>query len=141
MTIRRQDMTATVILLNGVGSAGKSSISRALQCTIRAPFLHVLMDAFFGMLPAGLIGHPDGVEFLPVDGDGPPEVEIRSGPAAAKLFAAIPASVAALAAVGNNLIVEDVILGDRSVVYDLEVDTAGHSPEDFARLICNTFDL
>lgn len=110
-------MASTVILLNGVGSAGKSSISKALQETTLEPFLHVQMDAFFEMLPAGLIGHPDGVQFIPVDSDGPSEVAIRSGPAAAKLFAAIPASVAALAAAGNNLIVDDVILRDGMAEY------------------------
>lgn len=114
-------MTATVILLNGVGSAGKSSISRALQDVTREPFLHVQMDAFFDMLPASLIDHPDGVQFIPIDVDGPSEVAIRSGPAAARLFAAIPAAVAALAAAGNNLIVDDVILRDGMAEYERQL--------------------
>lgn len=183
-------MDPTVILLNGVGSVGKSSIARALQTLTRAPYLHVPMDSFFDMLPGRLIDTPDGVEFVRVGGDGPPEIAIRSGPAAAKLFSAIPASVAALAAAGNNLIVDDVILGDRLAAYDrhfatfrflkvglhapldvleareaargdrriglarwqfsrvhagktydLEIDTAGHSPEDWARQICAAFRL
>ena len=183
-------MTTTVILLNGVGSAGKSSLSRAFQAIAREPFLHVQMDAFFDMLPAGLIGHPDGVQFIPLESDGPPEVAVRSGPVASRLFDAIPAAVAALAAAGNNVIVDDVILrdgmeayrralapfrfltvgvhaplevleareaarGDRRLglarwqfprvhagrSYDLEIDTAGHSPEDCARQICAAFVL
>ncbi|WPZ32520.1 chloramphenicol phosphotransferase [Thalassobaculum sp. OXR-137] len=117
MTIQRQDMTATVILLNGVGSAGKSSLSRAFQAIAREPFLHVQMDAFFDMLPSGLIGHPDGVQFIPLESDGPPEVAVRSGPVAAKLFDAIPVAVAALAAAGNNVIVDDVILRDGMAEY------------------------
>ncbi|SDG03079.1 chloramphenicol phosphotransferase CPT family protein [Thalassobaculum litoreum] len=111
-------MTPTVILLDGVGSAGKTSIARAFQEVARDPFLHVQMDGFFDMLPARLIGHPDGVDFVPVPGDGPPEVAVRSGPAGARLFGAIPAAVAALASAGNNLIVDDVILGDRMAEYD-----------------------
>lgn len=121
MAVRRQDMDVTVILLNGVGSAGKSSIARALQGIAREPFLHVQMDAFFDMLPIHLIDHPDGVRFIPTESDGPPEIAIRSGPAAAKLFAAIPASAAALAAAGNNLIVDDVILRDGMAEYERQL--------------------
>lgn len=52
-------MTPTVILLDGVGSAGKTSIARAFQEVARDPFLHVQMDGFFDMLPAGTSGyHP-----------------------------------------------------------------------------------
>jgi chloramphenicol 3-O phosphotransferase len=111
-------VTPTVILLNGVGSAGKTSIARALQALTREPFLHVQMDAFFDMLPAGLIGHPDGVQFISLATEGPPEVAIRSGPTAAKLFTAIPTAVASLAAAGSNVIVDDVILGERMLEYE-----------------------
>jgi chloramphenicol 3-O phosphotransferase len=50
---------ARVILLNGVGSAGKSSIARALQDITREPFLHVEMDAFLDMLPASSLETPE----------------------------------------------------------------------------------
>ena len=39
-------MQARIIILNGVGSAGKSSIARALQAITAKPFLYVAMDAF-----------------------------------------------------------------------------------------------
>ena len=54
---------ATVILLNGVGSAGKSSIAKALQTITAEPFLHVAMDAFLDLMPARYWDHPDGVTF------------------------------------------------------------------------------
>jgi chloramphenicol 3-O-phosphotransferase len=44
-------VTATIVLLNGVGSAGKSSIARALQQITAEPFLYVQMDTFIEMLP------------------------------------------------------------------------------------------
>ncbi|RUX39342.1 chloramphenicol phosphotransferase, partial [Mesorhizobium sp. M4A.F.Ca.ET.050.02.1.1] len=47
-------MTARIVPLNEVGSAGKSSIARALQATTAKPFLHVPMDAFLEMLPEAL---------------------------------------------------------------------------------------
>lgn len=41
-----------VILLNGVSSAGKSSIARALQATLDGLYLFVEFDGFLGMVPA-----------------------------------------------------------------------------------------
>ncbi|MGH6929884.1 MAG: phosphotransferase-like protein, partial [Dongiaceae bacterium] len=35
--------TARIVLLNGAGSVGKSSIARALQTIATEPFLHVQM--------------------------------------------------------------------------------------------------
>jgi len=45
-----------VIILNGVGSVGKSSTARALQAITAEPFLHVAMDAFLDMLPPTMLG-------------------------------------------------------------------------------------
>ena len=71
---------ATIILLNGVGSAGKSSIAKALQAVTTEPFLHVEMDTFFNMMPERYWDHPDGVSFETIQQDGKPAVIIRSGP-------------------------------------------------------------
>jgi len=54
-------MTAKIVLLNGVGSAGKSSIAKALQAITVEPFLHVQMDAFLKMLPEPLQEHAPGL--------------------------------------------------------------------------------
>ena len=47
--------TAKIILLNGTGSSGKTSLARALQAASRDVFLHVQMDAFLDMLPTGAL--------------------------------------------------------------------------------------
>ena len=101
---------ATVILLNGVGSAGKSSIAKALQTIAAEPFLHVAMDAFLDMMPARYWDHPDGVTFETVRQDGKPSVVIRSGPVADRILRGMRQSVAAMARAGNNLIVDDVLI-------------------------------
>ena len=41
-----------VILLNGVSSAGKSSIAQALQATLNGLYFFVEFDGFLGMVPA-----------------------------------------------------------------------------------------
>lgn len=108
---------ATVILLNGVGSAGKSSIAKALQGITAEPFLHVAMDAFLDMMPARCWDHPDGITFETVQQDGKPSVVIRSGPVAERLMRGMRQSVAAMARAGNNLIVDDVLIEDEMADY------------------------
>lgn len=110
-------MTARIVLLNGVGSAGKSSIAKALQTLTNEPFLHIEMDAFLDMLPASSIGHPDGLVFEATQQDGHPSVVINSGPIAARAFRGMRHAVAAMAAQGNNLIVDEVLLGGKWAEY------------------------
>lgn len=104
-------LMARIIILNGVGSAGKSSIARALQDITAEPYLHVAMDAFLDMLPAGYWDHADGFTFTPVAERGGTALEIKTGSVAAKALRGMRRAVAALAAEGNNLIVDDVMLG------------------------------
>ena len=108
---RQEEARAQIVLLNGVGSAGKSSIARALQGAATTPFLHVQMDGFLEMLPARLANHPDTFSFTLLEKDGPPEVAIAGGPLGTQLLRGMRASVRAMAAEGLNLIVDDVMMG------------------------------
>lgn len=115
-----------IIILNGVGSAGKSSIARALQDISTQPYLHVAMDVFLDMLPAAYWDRPDGFTYEPISGDHGPAVAIRTGNVAARLLSGMRHAVAALAAQGNNLIVDDVMLGSemddyRTLLADFQV--------------------
>ena len=101
---------ARIILLNGVGSVGKSSIARALQTITTETFLHVSMDAFMDMMPAASFEHPDGVTFETIEEDGKPSVIIRTGHVAARVFRGMRHAVAAMAAQGNNMILDEVLL-------------------------------
>ncbi|HET6220527.1 MAG TPA: chloramphenicol phosphotransferase, partial [Dongiaceae bacterium] len=71
---------ARIVLLNGVGSVGKSSIAKALQTMTTEPFLHVEMDAFLEMLPEAYQEHPDGFTYETIYEDGKPLVVIKTGP-------------------------------------------------------------
>ncbi len=103
---------AHVIVLNGVGSVGKSTTARALQAITAEPFLHVAMDAFLDMLPASMLGHPDGLVFETNRDQGRPSVAIRTGPVLDRAMRGMRHAVAAMAAQGNNLVVDDVMIGD-----------------------------
>lgn len=108
---------ARIVLLNGVGSAGKGSIAKALQTIATEPFLHVEMDAFLEMLPEASFGHPDGLVFETVEEDSKPSVIIRTGPVADRAFRGMRHAIAAMAAQGNNLIVDDVMLENERAEY------------------------
>jgi chloramphenicol 3-O phosphotransferase len=106
-----------IVILNGVGSSGKTSIGRALQGITDDPFLHVQMDTFLGMLPERYQDHPDGLTFTIIQEDGKPSVIIETGPVADRAFRGMRHAVAAMAAQGNNLIVDDVLLGRKQAEY------------------------
>ena len=104
---------ALVIVLNGVGSAGKSSTARALQEICARPLLHVAMDDFIGMMPERMFGHPDGLVFEAGEEDGNPVVQVGSGPVMKRAMSGMRHAIAAMAARGNDLIVDDVMFDAR----------------------------
>ena len=111
-------MTARVILLNGVGSAGKSSIAKALQAITVEPFLHVSMDTFLEMLPEKYSNHRDTFTYRIDSEDSKPTVVIETGPVGERLMRGMRRAIAELARQGNNLIIDDVMLAGERAEYD-----------------------
>jgi chloramphenicol 3-O phosphotransferase len=107
----------TVVLLNGVGSAGKSTIARAFQKIACEPFLHVEMDAFLAMLPETCLDDPDGLSFEKLIEDGRPAVAVTTGAVAERALRGLRHAVAAMASQGNNLIVDEVIFGNEATAH------------------------
>lgn len=123
-------MTARIVLLNGVGSAGKSSIAKSLQTLTRTPFLHVQMDTFLEMMPEALQAHPDGICYENDTADGKHAVAIRVGIIGARVLRGMRQAVAAIAAEGNDLIVDAVLFADgvkqyRKLLSDFELRCVG----------------
>ena len=110
--------SAQIILLNGVGSSGKSSIAKQLQIIASKPFLHVQMDDFCAMLPEALQDHPDGFAFEEISDNGKPLVIIKTGPVGERALRGMRHAIAAMAAQGNNLIVDDVMLENEREEYE-----------------------
>lgn len=101
-----------VILINGVSSAGKGTLARALQAIAETPFLHVQMDGFLEMLPAAMFGSPEGYVSETTLEAGRPVTAIHSGPMMATLMRGMRRAIAAMAAEGADMIVDDVMWGD-----------------------------
>lgn len=109
--------SARIVLLNGVGSVGKSSIARALQTMTTGSFLHVQMDTFLDMLPAAYQNHPDGVWYETRHDAGKPLVVIGTGPVGERVLRGMRHAIAAMASEGNDLIVDDVMMAGAMAAY------------------------
>jgi chloramphenicol 3-O phosphotransferase len=103
-------MTGRLIILNGIGSAGKTSAAKAFQRCAAEPWLHVSGDVFLDMIAPQLWGDSSGIIFRQFEVEGVPSVEIEMGAEFHRLMLGMRASVAALARAGNNCIVDDVML-------------------------------
>ena len=109
---------AQVVILNGVSSAGKSSLARALQSITWPPFLHVQLDTFTEMLPASFREQAGGAEQTPESTcltsartDNIDEIvgQTRRG---------MRHAVAAMAAQGLRLVIDEVMDDAAAVEYD-----------------------
>lgn len=108
------------IVLIGVSSVGKTSVSEHLQLALGQPYLHVGIDHFFSMFPYEWLDHPrqPGPGFWvekATDADGAPRARIRYGEDGAKLLAGMRAAVNSLLASGNNVILDEMPIDDSIV--------------------------
>ena len=97
-------MSTQVIVLNGGSSSGKSGIVRHLQAVLPDPWLAVGIDRFIEMLPPSLQDSDAGLEISPDGG-------VSVGPEFDDLESAWRRGVAATAAAGARVIIDDVFLG------------------------------
>ncbi len=93
---------ATIVVLNGVAGAGKTSISRALQARADRPFLNAGIDTFLGMLPERYLERPLWEDVL-----GRFD---RPGPVGQALVSGMHHAVAKLSRAGNAVVVDHVLL-------------------------------
>jgi chloramphenicol 3-O phosphotransferase len=96
-------VSARIIILNGVGSVGKSSIAKALQTITTEPLLHVAIDAFIEMLPEGMIGHPDELVFDTAQDQGRPTVTIKTGAVMQRTMRGMRRAIAHEAMTGSSM--------------------------------------
>jgi len=112
---------STVIVLNGVSSAGKTTIARALQATAGRDLLYVSMDGFLAMLP---IGREMSLPWFIVDQsarDGHSVVSVRNGPEGEKLLASMRVMVADMANRGFDIVVDEVCTAIELAEYRLRL--------------------
>lgn len=112
----QDDHPGHVIFLNG--SAGKTTLARAIQEEGEVPYLYWGIDTLLSMVPekwAGARGGPSSFEGFRYDQserdeDGRRLISIRYGHLGRRILAAACASVAALAHKGSNVVVDEMLL-------------------------------
>lgn len=92
----------TIILLNGASSSGKTSIVRALQTALPAPYLDAGLDRFLWMLPHRYLSRPlwDDVLGLATD----------AGETGHRLVLGMHRAIAALSRAGNCVVADHVLV-------------------------------
>ncbi|MCB2134656.1 MAG: hypothetical protein KDE08_01740 [Rhodobacteraceae bacterium] len=106
-----------IILLNGPGSVGKSSVAQAMQRLAAGTLLHLSMDRFCEMLPERYQDHDDTFRFVTREMGGFAVTDVATGPDGAALLSAMRRLVAVLADAGFDLVVDDVWLDGEPADY------------------------
>lgn len=106
-----------IILLNGAGSVGKTSLAKALQGVLNEVYLHLQMDAFIDMMPRSYQDHPQGFSYETIHEDGKPQVVIQTGIVGERTLRGMRHAIVAMAQQGSNLIVDDVMLENENLKY------------------------
>ncbi|MEM7689589.1 MAG: AAA family ATPase [Pseudomonadota bacterium] len=101
-------MKGRVIILNGVSSAGKTTLARAIQAQADRTFLHVEMDRFISFLPDGDEFKPEWFELIKVKTSNGTLPRIANGPRGSKLLKVMRQFVVDAAREGLDLVVDEV---------------------------------
>lgn len=109
-----------IIFLNGTSSSGKTTVAKLLQEILDDYYIHTGIDHYLERVPEKFQLLSDGRNPSTADGllwvttdDGTRISEIRIGPAGLRLFSGMYHAYAALATMGNNIIIDDVIFDPR----------------------------
>jgi len=108
--------TGNILILNGTSSSGKTSIVRALQELLDAPYLDAGIDKFLWMLPKRYLNEPlwhEVFEYIWHKDDGTAKPEIMAGPLGHQLMSGMHHAIAVLARAGNNVIADHVLVEKR----------------------------
>ena len=101
----------TIIVLNGCASDGKTSIAKAIQRTFDAPYLHIGIDLFWlEIFPSEWAGAAtNSVQEIPIEGASPPKIALAVQPFGNFCISGLHHTVAALARIGHNVVVDHVL--------------------------------
>lgn len=106
-----------IILLNGSSSAGKTTLAITLQQLLRDPWHHIALDQFrdgMGGRYRGLNSPPGtpgarGLNVVPVSHGNDRVTEVRFGDLGKQVLRGMRRAIAAFAAEGNNVIIDDLM--------------------------------
>ena len=117
-----------IVLLNGSSSAGKTTLARALQVIRPEPWFHLALDQFRDGMPPAFRGlnSPEGtsgargLNVVPVDLDGARVTAVRFGDVGQRMLHGMHKAVAAFAATGNDVVIDDLFLAPGTLEHYLD---------------------
>ena len=107
-----------VVFLNGVSSAGKTTLARAIQDESDVPFVYWGIDTLFGLVPPKWGGGRDGplgrdgfwYDRSEQDADGHPLLVIRYGHVGYRMLRSACSAAAEFARGGDHLVIDEMLL-------------------------------
>lgn len=116
--MRSGGLPPRVIFLNGISSAGKTTLARAIQDESDVPFVYWGIDTLFGLVPPNWGGGRDGplsrdgfwYDRSEQDADGHPLLVIRYGHVGLRMLRSAFAAAAEFARGGDHLVVDEMLL-------------------------------
>ena len=102
-----------IILVNGTSSSGKTTLVRELQAVLPDLWLEMGIDRFAHSLPGRVAGEPVWPQlfrYVPIEDGSDGRFTIQTTPLGRRFISALHATVAGLAELGFNVIVDQVIL-------------------------------
>jgi chloramphenicol 3-O phosphotransferase len=117
-----------VIVLNGTSSAGKSTLTRALQARLDGAWLGVGIDTVVFALPRAYLDPPlwgEVFRYIPAEPGSHAPFRIETGELGHRLIEGLHRMVASLADAGLSMIVDHVLL-EPAWLPDLATRLAGH---------------
>ncbi len=102
-----------IIFLNGCGSAGKTSIAKAIGYLSNDLWLTFGVDTFINMMP--LSKQESYFKCVPGQNERGPLMQVEVQKNGRNLFGSMPKFAKTLVDQGNNLIIDEVLLNERSL--------------------------
>jgi chloramphenicol 3-O phosphotransferase len=102
-----------IIFLNGCGSSGKTSITKAIQHESTDLWLSFGVDTFIDMIP--FVRQEPYLKFIPGQNERGPTMHVESGLEGEKLFSVMPKFAEILAKQRNNLIIDEVLFDEEAL--------------------------
>lgn len=111
------DVVGRIVLLNGSSSAGKTTLAAALQDVMPDPWHHIALDHYRDGMPGRYrgINSPEGtsgaagLNVVPIRKHGELVTSICFGAMGQRMLRGMHRAIAAFAAVGNNVVVDDIL--------------------------------
>jgi chloramphenicol 3-O phosphotransferase len=112
---------STIIFLNGCGSAGKTSLAKALQEVSGHPWVRFSMDMFIDQVNPTYVGFGEHTRegyfaFVPGTSEHGDTLSVQPGPLRSHLFGTLPVMAKVLADAGNDLLIDEVLFGDEDLL-------------------------